>query len=65
MQIKIKEVKLNSKDIKHIYFEAFPKKERMPFPMMVVMSKLRNTEFLGFYDGDTPCGLFIWLLKMI
>ena len=29
----------------------------MPFPMMVAMSKLWNTQFFGFYDADTPCGL--------
>ena len=39
-----------------MYFEAFPKRERMPFPMMVAMSKLWNTQFFGFYDGDVPCG---------
>ncbi len=60
MQIRTQKVKLNSKDIKRIYFEAFPKKERMPFPMMVLMSKLWNTQFFGFYDGDIPCG-FIYL----
>ena len=32
----------------------------MPFLMMVAMSKLWNTEFLGFYDGDTLCG-FVYL----
>ena len=47
--MKIKKVKLGSSDVKRIYFDAFPKKERMPFPMMVAMSKLWNTDFLGFY----------------
>ena len=60
MQLRTKKVKLNNTDIKRIYFEAFPKKERMPFPMMVAMSKLWNTQFFGFYDGDIPCG-FIYL----
>ena len=32
----------------------------MPFPMMVAMSKLWNTDFLGFYEGDTLCG-FVYL----
>ena len=57
MQIRAEKVKLNNKNIKRIYFEAFPKKERMPFLMMVAMSKLWNTNFWGFYDGDTLCGL--------
>lgn len=57
MQIRTEKVKLGNTDIKRIYFEAFSKKERMPFPMMVAMSKLWNTQFWGFYDGDAPCGL--------
>ena len=60
MQLRTQKVKLNSMDIKRIYFEAFPKRERMPFPMMVAMSKLWNTHFFSFYDGDIPCG-FIYL----
>lgn len=56
MKIRTQKVKLSSTDIKRIYFEAFPKKERMPFPMMVAMSKLWNTQFFGFYDGEIPCG---------
>lgn len=60
MQIRTEKVKISDADIKRIYFEAFPKKERMPFPMMVVMSKLWNTQFVSFHDGDIPCG-FIYL----
>lgn len=56
MQIRTQKVKISSTDIKRIYFEAFPKRDRMPFPMMVAMSKLWNTQFFGFYDGDIPCG---------
>lgn len=48
MQIRAEKVKLNNKNIKRIYFEAFPKKERMPFLMMGAMSKLWNTNFGGF-----------------
>lgn len=58
--MKVKKVKLTSSDVKGIYFDAFPKNERMPFPMMVAMSKLWNTDFLGFYDGNTLCG-FVYL----
>ena len=60
MQLSTQKVKTSSVDIKRIYFEAFPKGERMPFFMMVAMSKLWNTQFLGFYDGGVPCG-FIYL----
>lgn len=48
------------KEIKAIYFRAFKKEERMPFPMMILMSYLWNTEFLAFYDGDRLCG-YIYL----
>lgn len=35
MQLDIEKVKLSNRDIKRIYFDAFPKKERMPFLIMV------------------------------
>ena len=57
MQIRTEKVKLKSVDVKRVYFEAFPPKERMPFPLMVAMSKLWNTRFWGFYDHNTLCGL--------
>ena len=56
MRLDIEKVRLSSQDIKRIYFEAFPKNERMPFFFFFLMSKLWNTQFWGFYDGDTPCG---------
>lgn len=46
--MQIQKVKLGSSDVKEIYFDSFPENERMPFPMMVAMSKLWNTEFLAF-----------------
>lgn len=45
------------KDIKQIYTDAFPREERMPFPMMITMSYLWNTEFLAYYDDDILCGI--------
>ena len=57
MKIRNEKVKLRNADVKHVYVDSFPKNERMPFPMMVAMSKLWNTDFLGFYEGDTLCGL--------
>ena len=56
----VKKVKLGHSDVKRIYFESFPKSERMPFPLMIAMSKLWNTDFLGFYEEDTLCG-FVYL----
>ena len=50
--MQIKKVRFRNSDVKSIYFDSFPKNERMPFSMMVAMSKLWNTDFLSFYDGD-------------
>lgn len=54
--MRIEKVRLKDANVKRIYFDAFPKKERMPFFLMVAMSKLWNTQFLSFYDGDILCG---------
>lgn len=56
MALKTANVKLNDAEVKRIYFGAFPKEERMPFSMMVAMSKLWNTNFWAFYDKDVLCG---------
>lgn len=58
--MQIKKVKLRNIDVKNIYIDSFPQNERMPFQMMVAMSKLWNTDFWAFYDNDTLCG-FIYL----
>lgn len=57
------EIIANSKqkqEIKDIYFASFPKEDRMPFAMMLVMSYLPNTEFLSFYDKEKLCG-FVYM----
>lgn len=56
MNLEIKKVKLSNKDVKKIYLDSFPKEERMPFPIMVLMTKITHTDFLGFYDRDILCG---------
>lgn len=43
--------------VRRIYIDSFPAKERMPFPMMVLMSLLWHTRLLSYYDGDTLCGM--------
>lgn len=55
-QMQTRNVCLSSRNVRKMYLDAFPPAERMPFPMMVAMSKLWNTDFLEFPDGDTPCG---------
>ena len=61
--MRTEKVKFGDKEVKRIYFDSFPKNERMPFFMMIAMSGLWNTDFLSFYDGDTLCG-FIYLAKI-
>ena len=63
MELNIKKVKMNCKDVKETYFNAFPKDERMPFGMMVAMSKLWHTKFLSFYESEKLCG-FLYFAEM-
>ncbi|HHV30342.1 MAG TPA: GNAT family N-acetyltransferase [Clostridium sp.] len=63
MELKVKKVSLKSKDVKAIYFDSFPPNERMPFWMMVLMSKLWNTKFLSFYDNDKLCGFIYFAVQ--
>ena len=36
MQLDFKKVKLSNRDIKRIYFDAFPKNERMPYSIFLL-----------------------------
>lgn len=38
------------REIKELYETSFPKEERMPFIVMLLMSCLRNTQFFAFYE---------------
>ena len=60
MQPRTRKANFFSRNVRQMYLDAFPPAERMPFPMMVAMSKLWHTDFLEFYDGDTLCG-FVYL----
>ena len=62
MQLTVERVRLNSREVKRIYFEAFPKQERMPFPLMVAMSWLWNTQFLSFTREGRVQG-FVYLAR--
>lgn len=57
MALKTAMIKLMTRSEAQFYFGAFPKEERMPFSMMVAMSKLWNTNFWAFYDKDVLCRL--------
>lgn len=63
MNLEIKKVKLSNKNVKKIYFDSFPKEERMSFLMMVLMTKITHTDFLAFYDKGKLCG-FIYSATM-
>ena len=56
MELRVEAVTGKSKKVKEIYKEAFTKEERMPFFMMLLMAKNKNTDFLAFYDEDILCG---------
>lgn len=65
MKLKIETIDNKSKDIKQIkkiLQSSFPKEERMPFFMMLLLSKTPHMEFLSFYDHNTLCG-FVYLAK--
>lgn len=62
MELTAKKAHFFDGSAKKIYFESFPKEERMPYPLMVAMSKLWNTDFLIFSDGNTPVGI-LYLAK--
>ena len=53
---KIDENTKNLEDIKHVYMDAFPFEERIPFYIMVSVGNGRGVEFLSIYDDDTWLG---------
>lgn len=53
---KIDENTKNLEDIKHLYMDAFPFEERIPFYIMVSVGNDRGVEFLSIYDEDTWLG---------
>lgn len=63
MNLKIEKVSVKGKEkkrIKEIYTHSFPKEDRMPFALMLMMARMKNTEFLSFHDEDTLCG-FVYM----
>ena len=53
---KIDENTKNLEEIKHLYMDAFPFEERIPFYIMVSVGNDRGVEFLSIYDDDTWLG---------
>ena len=63
MDLRVEHVTRKSKEkqkIKEIYTSSFLKKDRMPFWLMLIMAKMRNTEFIAFHDKYTLCG-FVYM----
>ena len=49
---KIDENTKNLEDIKHLYMDAFPFEERIPFYIMVSVGNDRGVEFLSIYPSS-------------
>lgn len=60
MDLRVEKVKIKDKKVKEIYMDSFPKEERMPFALMVMLTKITDTDFLAFYDKEVLCG-FIYM----
>lgn len=59
MDLRVEPVKGKAKrKIKEIYTSSFSREDRMPFWLMLIMAKNKNTDFLSFHDNDTLCGFF-------
>ena len=56
MELQVRNVTWKSRKVKEIYLASFPKKERMPFWTMLLLSKMDSTKFWEFSDGETVCG---------
>ena len=56
MKLQVRNVTWKSRKVKEIYLASFPKKERMPFWTMLLLSKMDSTKFWEFSDGETVCG---------
>ena len=56
MGITMEPVSKYRRQVKRIYFDSFPKKDRMPYWMLLLMAKMNHTEFRAFCDQGRVCG---------
>lgn len=58
MKLKVEKVVQGGKneEIKRMYLSSFRKEQRLPFRLMVLLSKMKRTEFLSFYDDEKCVG---------
>ena len=50
MGITMEPVSKYRRQVQRIYFDSFPKKDRMPYWMLLLMAKMNHTEFRAFCD---------------
>nr|WP_281273603.1 GNAT family N-acetyltransferase [Companilactobacillus furfuricola] len=50
-------------DAKRLYFEAFPKAERVPFFWLLLQARKQFVEFIAFYDDDKFVGMSYLISK--
>ena len=55
MGITMEPVSKYRRQVKRIYFDSFPKKDRMPYWMLLLMAKMNHTEFRAFCDQGRVC----------
>lgn len=64
MDLRVEPVKGKAKrKVKEIYKASFVKEDRMAFWMMRMMSRMKSTDFLSFYDEDILCG-FVYMATL-
>lgn len=64
MDLRVRTVNLWMKDywkVKEVYSRAFPRRERLPITVLILMSCRRKVEFKAFYAGSEFCG-FAYLI---
>lgn len=60
MELQVRPVTSRMEDyseIARIYNGAFPRQERLPIRVLLLMTRRKNVDFWAFYDGDIFCGL--------
>lgn len=65
MNFKIEEVQksTNINHIKQIYVSSFEKKERIPFKLMLLLSKMKSAYFYAYYVEDELIGFSYFSVK--
>ncbi len=46
-------------EVHRLMRKAFPREERIPFPLLLLRQKLGDLEVLAYYDGSRLCGMSV------